>query len=105
MSTTPVANDFMSKPGRWNGPVTNDSVLPRRGSKEWLDARLARSNFAQANAQPSPSAPEPARTEAGQIAYVCGIAGVEPLAQRVIDLEGVVAELIETIQRLESKRR
>jgi hypothetical protein len=99
-----VENDFMSKPGRWNGPVTSDRDLPPRGSKGWLEARLARS--APANSQPGPSVEAPTqRSEAEQLAYVCGIAGVVPIAQRLIDLEGLVAELIQTIQRLESKKR
>jgi hypothetical protein len=95
-------NDFMSKPGRWNGPDCSGSGLPPRGSKGWLEARLARS--APAN-QPGLSAEATTpRTEAEQLAYNCGIAGVAPIAQRLIDLEGQVAELIQTIQRLEKKR-
>jgi hypothetical protein len=110
MSTTPVANDFVNNgvtdpadPNfRWNGPRT--SGLPPRGSKGWLEARLARS--APANSQPGPSAEATTpRTEAEQLAYNCGIAGVAPIAQRLIDLKQVVAELLQTIQRLESKKR
>jgi hypothetical protein len=69
-----------------------------------LEARLARS--APANSQPGPSAEATTpRSEAEQLAYNCGISGVAPIAQRVIDLEGLVAELIQKIQRLESKKR
>jgi hypothetical protein len=101
-----IENNFMEKPGRWGGPDCSGSGLPPRGSKGWLEARLARSASSTPANQPGPSAEaRTQRSEAEQLAYVCGIAGVVPIAQRLIDLEQVVAELLQTIQRIESKKR
>jgi hypothetical protein len=89
---------------RWKGP--NVGGLPKYGSKDWLEARLARSEASAPANTTGPlgfAAAEPL-SEAAQIAYDCGIKGVGPVAQRVIDLEGLVAELFERIARLENKR-